>query len=207
MHPNPSFRKASRDTSIAFVRERSFGTLALNADDGPLLSHIPFQLSEDGTYLEAHLVRSNPIARVLKSPHQAVIAVQGPDSYISPDWYGVEDQVPTWNYVAIHLRGQITLLADNELRGVLDRLSHAMEARLLPKKPWIIDKMSGGAYDKLARMIVPIAMQVDDIQSTWKLSQNKADSARLGAAKGARDASLGSEVASLSALMESVQSE
>ncbi|MGI9372188.1 MAG: FMN-binding negative transcriptional regulator [Hyphomicrobiales bacterium] len=205
MHPNPTFRNTARDDNIAFARERSFGTLAVNADDGPLLSHIPFQVCEEGTRLEVHLVRSNPTVRALKSPKDAVVAVMGPDGYISPDWYGVEDQVPTWNYVAVHLRGRVYLLADDELRGILDRLSLAMETRLLPKKPWNIEKMSDGVFEKLARMIVPITMEVDDIQSTWKLSQNKADSARIGAAQGLRDAQLGSEVERLCALIEDIQ--
>ena len=101
MHPNPIFRKESHERNLGFVQHRSFGALSINADPVPLLAHIPFQLTDDGTYLEAHLVRSNPIARALRDGERdAVIAVTGPDGYISPDWYGVENQVPTWNYVA-----------------------------------------------------------------------------------------------------------
>jgi transcriptional regulator len=48
MHPNPGFRKASRQQNIDFARHRSFGTLALNAEYGPLLSHIPFVLAASG---------------------------------------------------------------------------------------------------------------------------------------------------------------
>ena len=118
MHPNPAFRKAEDAQNIEFARDRAFGVLAINADGGPLMSHIPFQLSEDGTYLEAHLVRSNPILRALvDGPLEAVIAVSGADAYISPDWYGVADQVPTWNYVAVHLRGSLRALPQEELLG------------------------------------------------------------------------------------------
>ena len=122
MHPNPAFRKTTREKNIEFVRERSFGVLAVNSEHAPLISHIPFQLSADGTYLEAHLVRSNPIVRLLKSPVEAVMAVSGGDAYISPDWYGVDNQVPTWNYVAVHVRGTVRQLDHQELRGILDRL-------------------------------------------------------------------------------------
>ena len=97
MHPNPIFRKTETAKNIAFARMRCFGILSVNSDDGPLLSHIPFILTEDGASLEAHLVRSNPILRLLDTPQKAVIAVSGPDAYISPDWYLVADQVPTWN--------------------------------------------------------------------------------------------------------------
>ena len=202
MHPNPAYRRTPDAQNIEFARARSFGVLSVNSEAAPLISHIPFQLSEDGTYLEAHLVRSNPIVRLLKHPIDAVVAVAGPDGYISPDWYGVENQVPTWNYVAVHLRGQLRLLGQDELDGVLVRLSANMEHRLEPKAPWTIDKMDAGIYTKMQRQIVPVAMQVSDIQGTWKLSQNKTDSARRGAAAGLRSGTTGMEVHDLARLME-----
>jgi transcriptional regulator len=209
MHPNPIFRKADRHRNIDFARQRSFGTLAINSSDetlpGPLLSHIPFVLSEDGRHLEAHLVRSNPILRLLKAPQPAVISVLGPDGYISPDWYGVENQVPTWNYVAVHLRGTLRQLPDNALHGILERLSATMEARLLPKQPWTIDKMDQEIYGKMQRQIVPVAMDISEIGGTWKLSQNKSEAARLGAAKGVLESAIGSGSESLSMLMQRVE--
>lgn len=201
MHPNPAFRKTERNRNVSFARERSFGTLAINAVDGPLISHIPFQLSEDGNYLEAHLVRSNPIVRQLREPHEAVVAVNGPDTYVSPDWYDFDNQVPTWNYVAVHLRGTLKLLPDSALRGILERLSENMEQRLLPKPPWTIDKMDQDIFAKMSRQIVPIAMEVSDIQGTWKLSQNKPDAVRLNASTGVAENGFGSETAEIAQLM------
>lgn len=81
MHPNPAFRKTTEDKNIEIARARSFGVLAVNAENGPLVSHIPFQLSENGGYLEAHLIRSNPIVRLLKEPVRAIMAVSGGDAY------------------------------------------------------------------------------------------------------------------------------
>ncbi len=117
MHPNPNFRKETEERNIAFARERGFGTLAINAANGPLLSHVPLLLMEDNKSAELHLVRSNPIVRVLSEPQDAVISILGGDSYISPDWYYIDDQVPTWNYIAVHIRGSISLLPRSEGRG------------------------------------------------------------------------------------------
>lgn len=207
MHPNPAFRKTAEDQNIEFARARSFGVLAVNAEGAPLISHIPFQLSADGTYLEAHIVRSNPIARLLADPIAAVIAVSGGDTYISPDWYAVENQVPTWNYVAVHLRGILKRLEDAELRGILDRLSEGMEERLEPKTPWKIDKMDKDAYSKMSRQIIPIAMDVSEIQGTWKLSQNKSSDARKGAMNGAKEAKIGVQVNEIARLMGLVEND
>ena len=207
MHPNPKFRRTPEVKNIEFVRERSFGVLAVNSERAPLISHIPFQLSADGAYLEAHLVRVNPIVQLLTNPIDAVIAVTGGDAYISPDWYGVENQVPTWNYVAVHLRGTLKRLQNQELRGILDRLSENMENRLEPKIPWKIDKMDEDAYLRMSRQIIPIAMNVSNIEGTWKLSQNKPSDARIGAMNGAGDAQIGAEVNEIVKWMGRVESD
>ncbi len=207
MHPNPAFRKTEKEKNIEFARQHSFGILSVNADIGPLLSHIPFQLSKDGNFLEAHLVRSNPIVRQLENPLKAVLAVSGPDGYISPDWYDVENQVPTWNYVAVHLRGTLARLADSELHGVLSRLSANMENRLLPKKPWVSDKMDQEIYRKMQRQIVPVKMEVTDIQGTWKLGQNKTEEVRLRAADGVETSSLSNSAQILAELMRKATDE
>jgi len=202
MHPNPHFRNETRERHIAFARERSFGTLAVNAKDGPLLSHIPFLLSEDGTNIELHLVRSNPILKLLDEPRDAVIAVTGGDAYLSPDWYKVDDQVPTWNYVVVHLRGKLEILPHEEIHQVLNRLSASMEERLLPKRPWTSDKMTDEVYQKMLRQIVPLKMTVGEINGTWKLSQNKPDEVRLAAADAVKDSAMGNETGWISRLMK-----
>ena len=201
MHPNPAFRETPERLNRAFAAERGFGTLAVNADAGPLLAHVPFLLTADSGFVELHLVRSNPIVRALDTPVPAVIAVSGPDSYISPDWYGINNQVPTWNYVAVHLRGMLSRRPEAELPGLLDRLSAAFENRLLPKAPWTADKMDSDARNRLMRQIVPCRLEIAGVNGTWKLSQNKPDAARRAAADQVADHGLGSDVRLLSELM------
>lgn len=198
MHPNPAFRGTPNDQNIAFARERGFGMLTVNAQDGPLLAHVPFLLSDDASQIDLHLVRSNPICRL--TPTKAVIAVTGPDAYVSPDWYEMPDQVPTWNYVAVHIRGTLTRLPEDTMRDVLARQSAAYEGRLEDKRPWTMDKMSNGVADRMMRMILPFRMSITAIESTWKLNQNKDDTARLHAADQIHT-SMGSEKNALAALM------
>ncbi|WP_299640285.1 FMN-binding negative transcriptional regulator [uncultured Ruegeria sp.] len=200
MHPNPAYRAEDKARHIEFARDRAFGVLAISGDGAPLISHVPFLLSEDGAVADLHLVRSNPIVRVLQGPKEVRIAVQGPDGYVSPDWYGVEDQVPTWNYVAVHLTGTLELRPQDELRELLDRQSAFYEKRLLPKAPWVTGKMSDDALARMMRMIVPCRMQVEDIQGTWKLGQNKPDDVRIAAADQVASG-FGYETGQLAALM------
>jgi len=201
MHPNPVFHKPSTQTNLDFAQMRGFGTLSINGDAAPLIAHIPFALSKDGKTADLHLVRSNPIARTCTGTMPAVIAVSGPDSYISPDWYGVEDLVPTWNYTAIHLRGTLTQLPPEKLRASLDTLAAQFENRLLPKPPWSNAKMPPEALAKMMRMITPFRFDIETVDGTWKLGQNKPENARLSAAQNVKAYGIGAETALLAALM------
>lgn len=180
MHPNPAFRQVATPESLAFAKARGFGALSVNGPDGPLLAHVPFLFDQgDGLGVLIHLARSNAIARA-ELPAPAVLAVTGADGYVSPDWYGSEDQVPTWNYVAVHLRGRLEPLPDEALRPMVDALSEEFETRLLPKPVWRSSKMSPGAMERMLRMILPFRLVVESVDSTWKLGQNKTPEQRKG---------------------------
>ena len=207
MHPNPVFRKTPDETNLDFARERGFGTLSINGDDGPLIAHIPFVLSDDGKTADLHMLRSNLITRATDQPQSAVLAISGPDSYISPDWYDADDQVPTWNYVAIHLRGTLTQLPADALRASIDTLAAQFEDRLAPKPAWTNDKMPPEGLAKMMRMIVPFRFDVKSVDGTWKLGQNKPDAARSSAAKHVQAYGIGQETALLAALMQAPTSD
>jgi transcriptional regulator len=137
MHTNPAFRTVPAEAMRAFARARGFGVLAVNGDaandrGGPLVSHVPFLLSADGAFADLHLTRSNPIART--GGGAAVLAVSGPDGYVSPDWYGMPDQVPTWNYVAVHLRGTLEPLPDAALGRISTRCRRLSRGGFAPRR-------------------------------------------------------------------------
>jgi transcriptional regulator len=204
MHPNPAYRQQPEARALDFARERGFGTVTVAGPAGVLAAHVPFVMAEG--VLAAHMVRSNPLARHLKDgPATALMIVSGPDGYISPDWYGEDDRVPTWNYAAVHLRGQLRLLDADLLRTHLDRLSENFEARLAPKPIWKSGKMTPDVLARMMRQIVPVEMTIKAVDSTFKLSQNGADSSRLGAAAGlAAGGTPGIETEALAALMRGV---
>jgi transcriptional regulator len=185
MHPNPAFRQTPAERNIAFARARGFGVLSVNGPEGPLAAHVPFLLNDDASFADLHLARSNAIVRA-GLPAPALLAVSGPDAYISPDWYGphdqVPDQVPTWNYVAVHLRGVLEPLPEDALRPHVDALSAEHEGRITGKRPWTSAKMTTGAMPRMMRMILPFRFRVLSVDGTWKLNQNKPADVRARAA-------------------------
>lgn len=203
MNPNPVFHTQTDAYNLGYARARAFGVLAMNGSEGPLLSHIPFMVDEDDRAVWLHLVRSNPIVQQLEAPCAAKIAVSGPDSYVSPDWYGVKDQVPTWNYVAVHLSGTLELRPQGELHALLDRQSAYFEDRLAPKVPWTSGKMSDGLMSRMMRATAPCKMTLTGISGTWKFNQNKPSDVRLRAAEHVARDGQGTDLQVLAKLMRS----
>ncbi|MBT4889499.1 MAG: FMN-binding negative transcriptional regulator [Rhodospirillales bacterium] len=207
MHPNKAFRKTSPEQNLSFAQDRGFGVLTVSGSDGPIASHVPFVISDDGTSFGAHLVRSNLILPLLAEDQPALMIVSGPDGYISPDWYGLEDQVPTWNYVAVHLYGTLRKLPDDRLRPHLEALSEQFEKRLVPKPEWKLDKVTSEVLEKMQRMIVPVEFSIERVEGTWKLGQNKGSEAQARAADNLENSELGQMITELADLMRTEEIE
>lgn len=203
MHPNPAFRQETRERHLDFAAQAGFGMLSVNAEPGqpPLLAHVPFLLSADRSFAELHLARGNAIVKTRANSLPATVAVQGPHGYISPDWYETEHQVPTWNYMAVHLQGTLIRLEQSEIRRLVDELSEHFEHQIEGKAPWHSRKMPQDVLDKMLIQIVPFRFEIEAVEGTWKLNQNKTEAARMGAAAQVQASPLGQETAALAALM------
>jgi transcriptional regulator len=182
MHPNRAFAWEDRDEMLAFVADVSFGTIFSRNDDGIRVAHVPVTV-EAPDRLRFHLARSNRAAPGLDAS-EVLFSCLGPDAYISPDWYGTPDQVPTWNYVAVECEGTARQLGEDDLVAQLDRLSAAQERRLAPKMPWTREKMTPGRFQAMLRAIACYEIHVRELRGTCKLGQNKKLDEREGASMG-----------------------
>jgi transcriptional regulator len=182
MHPHPAFRAKERDGLRAFAADIAFGTLFVATPEGPRVAHVPFVFLDDER-IGFHLSRGNAITRHLDGA-EALFVVNGPDGYVSPDWYGVDDQVGTWNYVALELQGAVRQMEEAELVAQIDMLSDIQESRLLPKPIWKREKMAEGQFEKMLRGIFGFEMAISVWRSTVKLGQHKGEDMRAAAANG-----------------------
>lgn len=171
MHPNRKFHIQDRDSMAALVRELGFGILFAPTAEGLRSVHVPVLL--DGERLRFHVSRRNLVHAALAAGGDVLLVATGPHAYISPDWYGLDDRVPTWNYVAVELEGPIRTLAEEELVRLVDDLSAEHEARLAPKTPWTRARMSPGRFEQLLKAIAGFEMQVVEWRGTAKIDQDK----------------------------------
>jgi transcriptional regulator len=170
--------KPDRAASLAFAEARGFGTVCAWDGAKPIASSLPFYLSfaDDGTPRAAfHVARNNALLKCADGKTPWLMAVNGADAYVSPDWYVSPDQVPTWLYQAVHLTGTVRKLSDFELGPHLDALSGKFESWLAPKTPWTSSKMTAGRLDAMKKAIVGLVMSVDEVEGSFKFNQHKSD--------------------------------
>lgn len=179
MHPARDFRETDQAVLTARVAERGFAVVIGVANGRPLIAHAPILL--EGDRMRFHLSAANSLAAVLQAADRAMAVITGDEAYVSPDWYEMADQVPTWNYLSVEIEGPLRILSRDEAARLLDDLAARYEAWLKPKAPWTRAKMDPARFEALLSGIVGYEMRVERLEGVTKLSQNKppAEAARI----------------------------
>lgn len=181
MYRPPAFR-LDRDASLDLVRRIGFGHLVLEGHE-LLSSPVPFLIADDALAVRFHLARANEIVKAIGGGANALMIVAGPDSYISPSWYPSKSDdprvVPTWNYVVVHLRGQLSLMSDGSVRELVGELTDHHEQH--HDLSWSVDDAPAEYIDGRLRSIVGVEMSLVHVEGTAKLSQNRSEDDRRGA--------------------------
>ncbi len=174
MYVPPVF-KTDEIKALDFAAERAFGTVVAIDDGAPVATHVPLYIDRSGptVRLETHVARGNLLHEIITRNPAVLIMVQGPDAYVSPDWYVSKDQVPTWLYVSVHMTGHAKMIPSDQTLAHVDRLSDQHEARLLPKPIWRSTKMTVAKRDAMLRAIVGLDIAIETITGSWKLNQHK----------------------------------
>lgn len=155
-----------------FVQENSFGTLITTVQEKPIATHLPMQIVKEGDdyYVTGHMAYGNPQWRTLEICENILVMFQGPHAYISSSWYEKEN-VPTWNYQAVHVYGKASILSEEELKQDLTKLLQKYEKHR--KNPVLWDGLSPQLLNKELKGIVGFKIKVLEIQAAYKLSQNR----------------------------------
>jgi transcriptional regulator len=167
------FKNDNIENVLNFVEQNSFGILISQANSRLVATHIPLELNrnESGqTVLNGHVSKGNPQWKNFENDKEVLAIFNGPHSYISSSWYDHEN-VPTWNYIAVHMYGKIKIIEGEKLIDSLTRLVDKYERH--SENPVSVGKMSERFFSKEVKGIVGFEIEVSDIQSSYKLSQNR----------------------------------
>jgi transcriptional regulator len=189
MYTPPAFRDDDRGSLFATVRAAPLASVITSTAGGLMASPLPLLLDEsEGEHgvLYGHLAKANPQWRATVLG-EALAIFAGPDAYITPSWYATKQEtgkvVPTWNYVTVHVHGEVEFFDDPEqLLAVVTRLTDHHE-RDRPR-PWAVTDAPETFVDAQLRGIVGLRMPISRIEGKRKLSQNRNAADRAGVAAG-----------------------
>ena len=189
MYAPAAFHVSDHNKLYELIAAHPLAMLVRNGASGPVIAHVPLAASMvDGKIkkLTGHVAKANPFWTET-SGTTVVAAFSGPDAYVSPAYYPSKQEhgkvVPTWNYVRVEARGEISLQSDPaQMRGFIDAPTDHMENSRAA--PWSTRDAPDVYIDRLSNAIVGIAIDVTDIQGVWKLSQNKSQADFSGVVDG-----------------------
>ena len=158
-----------------FIHQHGFGILVNQTDGKPWATHIPmlFEARDGKQLLVGHISKENPQAGSLNNNDEILAIFSGAHTYISSSWYDHEN-VPTWNYLAVHVYGKVKIHTLDEAIEGLKRLTDKYEAKVKSENPVRIEELSKKTMMQ-ARGIVSFEIEVTSIQAVKKLSQNRDD--------------------------------
>ncbi len=168
------------DDPLETIEAHPFATLVALPEGHA--AHVPLVLRAREQVLVGHVARVSPLGHAIEAGAELLAIFRGAHAYVSPfdyDPHGVDPgrQVPTWNYVATHVRGRARVLGAPEARDVLAEL-----ARRFDERGWTDAALPDGYRDGLLRAIVAFELPLTEVIGKAKLGQNRSDAHRLAAA-------------------------
>lgn len=165
----PKYFKSEDDQGIKdFIRQNGFGILVSAANGNLLATHIPLELSEDGTKLSGHISKVNPQGKDLTD--EVLVIFNGPHAYISSSWYNHRN-VPTWNYIAVHVYGTVRIIEGEELFQSLEQLMNKYEKH--SADPVTTEKLTPAYMQQAMKGVLGFEIAITKTEATYKLSQNR----------------------------------
>jgi transcriptional regulator len=182
MYIPQAFAETDREKLLDFIEAHSFGLLVSRSSGQLFASHLPLLVrrERDGAQLLGHMARANPQWQDLAG-QDALAVFSGPHAYISPRWYESDNVVPTWNYLAVHVRGKCQVVDDASTAAIVQDYVSTYE-RPDAQGPWSIDPASG-FFQKLVKMIVGFRIDIEQLEGKWKLGQNQTAERRTNVAR------------------------
>ena len=190
MHISKAFEQTDTSALITCITNNPFATVICNGTKGIEAHHIPLHLVENGKdslLLKGHIARANKLWKTIEDNTNSLVIFQGPHSYISPNLYPTKQEhgkaVPTWNYISIHIRGNISFIHDSKWKlDMLNQLTNSLEAK--EKAPWQVADAPRDYIEKQLGGIVGLEITINSIEGQWKLSQNQPAENQAGVIKG-----------------------
>lgn len=174
MYSLPYYKEKDPAVVAGFMHQHPFALLTgSDAEGRPVVTQIPLLIKEEmgRIVLRGHIMRQTDHHKAFMQNPQALVVFTGPHTYVSASWYTNPQQGSTWNYMSVHARGNVRFLEDEALLEILRETTALFENN--HESPSLMEKLPVEYVQRLVKAIVAIEIEVQDIDTVFKLSQNR----------------------------------
>jgi transcriptional regulator len=168
------YKNENQEEIIDFIDKNGFAILVNQTNTKLWATHIPLFLDKNDTgndILVGHVSTENPQGESFTTNTEVLAIFSGAHSYISSSWYDHEN-VPTWNYIAIHVYGKVKILTLEEATNSLKKLVDKYETNSV--NPVRVENLSKQTMMQ-AKGIIAFEIEIISIEAVKKMSQNRDD--------------------------------
>lgn len=174
MYNLPYFKENDPEVVKEFIRQHPFAFLTgCSVDNKPVATQIPVFIDEkDGNlFLSGHMMKNTDHHKAFMQNPNILAVFTGAHTYVSASWYENKQQGSTWNYMSVHVRGQLRFLDEQALLNTLKRTTNHFENN--PHSGANFEDLPDEYVKKMIKAIVAFEIQVQEMDNVFKLSQNR----------------------------------
>jgi len=175
MYDLPYHKERDPEVVKSFIEEHPFAFLTGCDPRGrPIATQVPLFLDQENGHrvLRGHIMRNTDHHKAFLHNENVLAVFSGPQAYVSATWYSNPHLPSTWNYMSVHVRGKIRFLDGAALEEMLRKTSLHFES-YDRDSPTVYDNLPAELTQGLMKMIVAFDIAVADIDTVFKLSQDR----------------------------------
>ncbi|MCQ6265160.1 FMN-binding negative transcriptional regulator [Fictibacillus sp. WQ 8-8] len=166
--PKP-FEINDEEMMFDVIEQYSFATVISQHEGVPFATHLPLVLDREKRMLYGHFARPNHQWKDIEQ-QKVLVIFQGPHCYVSPSWYETREAVPTWNYVTVHVYGEIQFIQDEQ--EMAETLFSMVKQYEDPESSYDVNDLDPHYISGMQKGIVGFKLAVTSMEGKAKLSQN-----------------------------------
>jgi transcriptional regulator len=175
MYDLPYYKERSEKVIKEFIDQHPFAFLAgSDSENKPVATQVPvfIEETEDRKIVRGHMMKNTDHHKAFIQNNNVLVVFTGPHTYVSGTWYSNPHTPSTWNYMSVHAKGIIRFLDDHALIDALRKTSLYFENNN-QKSATVFDNLPSEYVERLMKAIVAFEIEVKEIDTIFKLSQDR----------------------------------
>lgn len=171
MYKMDYFTERDDEKVLAFMRAYPFAIICGTNYNGPVATHVPLDIrkEDDRMILTGHIMRNTDHHKAFVENDSVLVIFNGPDTYISANWYNNPHVASTWNYMTVHAKGKIVFGDEEDTLKIIEELTNQYEGT---ESEGAFKNLPTEYIQKLVKAIIGFTINISEVENVYKLSQN-----------------------------------